>query len=610
MRQQPDSFAPFVRRHIGPGPDEQQTMLRRIGYHSLEELLEAAIPDSIRLRDGLNLPPAVSEEEATRQLAAIADANQPMRQMIGMGYYGTHTPAVIRRNVFESPAWYTAYTPYQPEISQGRLEALINFQTMVADLTGLPVAGASLLDEATAAAEAMTLTRRAGKSRSNVFVVDADVFPQTLSVLKTRAEPLGIELVVTPCDSPDDLPAEFFGVLLQNPGASGRLRDHTDVIAAAHDRGALAAVACDLLSLALLASPGTMGADVAVGSAQRFGVPLGFGGPHAGFMSVRKGLERSMPGRLVGVSKDAVGRPAYRLALQTREQHIRRERATSNICTAQVLLAVMASCYAVYHGPEGIRGIAEHAHGQAARLAEALRAASIGIAHDSFFDTVVAVVPGRAEEVVADAATRGVNLRSVDEDHVGVACDETTTDADLTQVLLAFGVDAALPAEGDTPRLATARTDDYLTHEVFSAHRSETSMLRYLRRLADVDYALDRGMIPLGSCTMKLNATSQMEPVSWPEFADIHPYAPADQSRGYARMITDLESWLAEVTGYDAVSLQPNAGSQGEFAGLLAIRAWHVDRGDTHRDVCLIPSSAHGTNAASAVMAGMRVVVV
>ncbi len=603
----PDSF---VRRHIGASADEQRRMLEAIGYGSVEELMDAAIPESIRWHGTLDLPPAATEAEALAELRALAARNRVVTSMIGLGYYDTITPAVIRRNVLENPAWYTAYTPYQPEISQGRLEALLNFQTVVADLTGLPIAGASLLDEATAAAEAMTLARRAGKARSNVYVVDADTLPQTLAVIVTRAEPLGIEVRVVDVDA-EELPEEFFGLHLQYPGASGVVRDHAALISAAHDRGALVSVAADLLALCVLREPGAIGADIAVGSAQRFGVPMGFGGPHAGYLSVRTGLERMLPGRLVGVSRDAGGDPAYRLALQTREQHIRRERATSNICTAQVLLAVIASMYAVYHGPDGLRAIAARVHGRAVRLAAGLRSSGVALAHEAFFDTVTAVVPGRALDIVAAAAERGVNLRLVDADRVGIACDEATTDEHLAAVWTAFGVrDGAAGVVADGLPDALTRTTRYLEHPVFLSHRSETAMLRYLRRLSDKDYALDRGMIPLGSCTMKLNATTEMEPISWPEFASLHPYAPASQTLGYAQLIDDLERWLAEVTGYDAVSVQPNAGSQGELAGLLAIRAYHRSRGDEHRDVCLIPSSAHGTNAASAVMAGMRVVVV
>ncbi|MEU5909903.1 aminomethyl-transferring glycine dehydrogenase [Micromonospora sp. NPDC047527] len=599
----------FATRHIGPGPDDERRMLEVVGHGSIDELMDAAIPEVIRWHGTLDLPEAATEAEAIAELRALAARNTVAVSMIGLGYHGTHTPAVIRRNVLEDPAWYTAYTPYQPEISQGRLEALLNFQTMVTDLTGLATANASMLDEGTAAAEAMTLARRASKSKSRVYVVDADTLPQTIAVISSRAEPLGIEVRVVDVDR-DELPAEFFGLHLQYPGASGAIRDHAALVEAAHAVGALVTVAADLLALTLLRAPGQIGVDIAAGTTQRFGVPMGFGGPHAGYLAVRSGLERMLPGRLVGVSRDADGNPAYRLALQTREQHIRREKATSNICTAQVLLAVMAGMYAVYHGPDGLRDIATRTHAMAARLAAGLRAGGVDVADVAFFDTITATVPGRAQRVVADAAQRGVNLRLVDADRVGMSCDETTTVAHLQAVWAAFGVpafdgdtDAALPAE-------LRRTTDFLTHPVFRSHHSETAMLRYLRRLSDFDYALDRGMIPLGSCTMKLNATTEMEPVSWAEFAHIHPFAPDAQTVGYREMIGQLESWLAEVTGYDAVSVQPNAGSQGELAGLLAIRSYHASRGESHRDVCLIPSSAHGTNAASAVMAGMRVVVV
>jgi glycine cleavage system P protein (glycine dehydrogenase) len=596
----------FARRHIGSSPDEQRRMLDTIGYGSVDELMDAAIPEAIRSTGRLELPEAASEAEAIAELRELASANRPLVSMIGLGYYGTHTPAVIRRNVLENPAWYTAYTPYQPEISQGRLEALLNFQTVVSDLTGLVTANASMLDEGTAAAEAMTLARRSSKNKSLVYAVDADTLPQSIAVIRTRAEPLGIEVRVVHLDE-DELPDAFFGLHLQYPGASGAIRDHAPLVEAAHARGALVTVAADLLALTLLRPPGEIGADIACGNTQRFGVPMGYGGPHAGYLAVRAGLERMLPGRLVGVSKDAAGNPAYRLALQTREQHIRREKATSNICTAQVLLAVMASMYAVYHGPEGLRAIARRTHERAALLAAGLRAGGVTTEHGAFFDTVTALVPGRAAEVVAAAAERGVNLRLVDPDRVGVSCDETTTVEHVRTVWAAFGVSGVDRAD---EALALRRSSDYLTHPVFHSHRSETAMLRYLRRLSDMDYALDRGMIPLGSCTMKLNATTEMEPVTWPEFADMHPFAPREQAAGYAALIGQLEAWLAELTGYDAVSVQPNAGSQGELAGLLAIRAYHHSRGDTHRDVCLIPSSAHGTNAASAVMAGMRVVVV
>ncbi|MEU4678702.1 aminomethyl-transferring glycine dehydrogenase [Micromonospora sp. NPDC023737] len=599
----------FATRHIGPGPDDERQMLETVGYSSIDELMDAAIPEVIRWHGTLDLPDPATEAEALAELRALAARNTVAVSMIGLGYHGTHTPGVIRRNVLEDPAWYTAYTPYQPEISQGRLEALLNFQTMVTDLTGLATANASMLDEGTAAAEAMTLARRGSKSKSNVYVVDADALPQTIAVIASRAEPLGIEVRVLDLDT-EELPGELFGLHLQYPGASGAVRDHAGLVEAAHAAGALVTVAADLLALTLLRAPGEIGADIAAGTTQRFGVPMGFGGPHAGYLAVRSGLERVLPGRLVGVSKDADGNRAYRLALQTREQHIRREKATSNICTAQVLLAVMAGMYAVYHGPDGLRKIAERTHEMAVRLASGLRGGGVEVVDVPFFDTVTAVVPGRAAEVVAAAAERGVNLRLVDADRVGISCDETTTHEHLATVYAAFGVptprgevEVALPA-------ALARTSQFLTHPVFNSHHSETAMLRYLRRLADFDYALDRGMIPLGSCTMKLNATTEMEPVSWAEFAHIHPFAPAEQTAGYRDMISQLEGWLAEVTGYDAVSVQPNAGSQGELAGLLAIRAYHRGRGEGHRDVCLIPSSAHGTNAASAVMAGMRVVVV
>ncbi|MFI6244160.1 aminomethyl-transferring glycine dehydrogenase [Micromonospora sp. NPDC050795] len=599
----------FATRHIGPGPDDERRMLEVVGHDSIDELMDAAIPEVIRWHGTLDLPEAATEAETIAELRALAARNTVAVSMIGLGYHGTHTPAVIRRNVLEDPAWYTAYTPYQPEISQGRLEALLNFQTMVTDLTGLATANASMLDEGTAAAEAMTLARRASKSKSGVYVVDADALPQAIAVITSRAVPLGIDVRVLDVER-DELPAEFFGLHLQYPGASGAVRDHAGLVEAAHAVGALVTVAADLLALTLLRAPGEIGADIAAGTTQRFGVPMGFGGPHAGYLAVRSGLERMLPGRLVGVSRDADGNPAYRLALQTREQHIRREKATSNICTAQVLLAVMAGMYAVYHGPDGLRAIATRTHAMAARLAAGLRAGGVDVADVAFFDTVTATVPGRAAEVVAAAAERGVNLRLVDADRVGVSCDETTTDAHLAQVWAAFGV-PAFDADGDAALpVDLTRTTDFLTHPVFRSHHSETAMLRYLRRLSDFDYALDRGMIPLGSCTMKLNATTEMEPVSWAEFANIHPFAPDTQTVGYREMIGQLESWLAEVTGYDAVSVQPNAGSQGELAGLLAIRSYHASRGQTHRDVCLIPSSAHGTNAASAVMAGMRVVVV
>ncbi|MER6606029.1 aminomethyl-transferring glycine dehydrogenase [Streptomyces sp. NPDC000927] len=608
---------PFEQRHIGPDAEAQSKMLAQVGYGSLDELTAAAVPDVIKSAEALALPGARTEAEVLAELRALADRNQVLAPMIGLGYHGTFTPPVILRNVMENPAWYTAYTPYQPEISQGRLEALLNFQTMVADLTGLPTSGASLLDEGTAAAEAMALSRRVGKVKDGVFLVDADALPQTIAVVETRAEPTGVEVVVA--DLTDGIPAELaergvFGVLVQYPGASGAVRDPRRVIEQARELGAIVTVAADLLALTLLTSPGELGADIAVGTTQRFGVPMGFGGPHAGYMAVREKFARSLPGRLVGVSVDADGNKAYRLALQTREQHIRREKATSNICTAQVLLAVMAGMYAVYHGPDGLRLIARRTHRYATVLAAGLRAAGAEIVTESYFDTLTVRVPGRAADIVAAARERGVNLRLVDADLVSVACDETTTRTQIAAVWAAFGaggdIDALDADAADALPENLLRADEFLTHPVFHQHRSETAMLRYLRGLADRDYALDRGMIPLGSCTMKLNATTEMEPITWPEFGALHPFAPAEQAQGFLTLIRELEERLAEVTGYDKVSIQPNAGSQGEFAGLLAVRAYHRANGDEQRTVCLIPSSAHGTNAASAVMAGMKVVVV
>ncbi|MER7540878.1 aminomethyl-transferring glycine dehydrogenase [Streptomyces sp. NPDC097704] len=608
---------PFEQRHIGPDTEARAKMLAQVGYGSLDELTAAAVPDVIKNAEALGLPAARTEAEVLAELRTLADRNQVLAPMIGLGYYGTFTPPVILRNVMENPAWYTAYTPYQPEISQGRLEALLNFQTMVADLTGLPTAGSSLLDEGTAAAEAMALSRRIGKVKNGVYLIDADALPQTIAVIETRAEPTGVEVVVA--DLSEGIPAEVaergvFGVLLQYPGASGAVRDIKPLIDAAHELGAIVTVAADLLALTLLTSPGELGADIAVGTTQRFGVPMGFGGPHAGYMAVQDKHVRSMPGRLVGVSVDADGNKAYRLTLQTREQHIRREKATSNICTAQVLLAVMAGMYAVYHGPDGLKQIAARTHRYAAILAAGLTAGGVEVVHGSYFDTLAVRVPGKADEVVAAAREAGVNLYRADADLVYVSCDETTTRAQLAAVWGAFGVTADVAAldaaTEDALPAGLLRSDAYLTHPVFHAHRSETSMLRYLRKLADRDYALDRGMIPLGSCTMKLNATTEMEPVTWPEFGQIHPFAPVEQAQGYVTLITELEERLAEVTGYDKVSIQPNAGSQGELAGLLAVRAYHRANGDEQRTVCLIPSSAHGTNAASAVMAGMKVVVV
>nr|WP_318244403.1 aminomethyl-transferring glycine dehydrogenase [Oerskovia merdavium] len=599
---------------------EVAAMLAELGYDSLDALVDAAVPDSIRTDRPLDLPAARTETEVLADLRAIAAKNVVKRQMIGLGYYGTITPPVIRRNVLESPAWYTAYTPYQPEISQGRLEALLNFQTVVLDLTGLEVANASLLDEATAVAEAVALMWRAAKGGAGVVALDSELFPQTVAVTRARAESVGLPVVVV--DLSQGLAAglaaagaadeKLIGVVLQQSGASGVVRDLRPLVAETKDRGGLVTIAADLLALTLLVSPGELGADVAVGSAQRFGVPLFYGGPHAAFMAVRKGLERSLPGRLVGVSVDADGDQAYRLALQTREQHIRREKATSNICTAQALLAIVASMYAVYHGPAGLREIAERVHSRAVALANGLRAAGVEVGHDVFFDTVSAVVPGRAAALVAAAADAGINVYNPDTHHVQIACDETTTPDDVLALVEVFATGQDLEFEGGGSVLPAdlLRTTDYLTHPVFHRHRSETAMLRYLRSLSDKDLALDRTMIPLGSCTMKLNATAEMEAISWPEFADVHPFVPAEQALGYAELIEGLQSQLAEITGYAGVSVQPNAGSQGEFAGLLAIRDYHRSCGEEGRDVCLIPASAHGTNAASAALAGMRVVVV
>ncbi len=600
----------FAARHIGPDADAIATMLDVIGVGSLDELADKALPAGILdavgaegLAPGLeHLPPAATEEEALAELRALAESNTVAVSMIGQGYFDTLTPPVLTRNILENPAWYTAYTPYQPEISQGRLEALLNFQTMVSDLTGLDVANASMLDEGTAAAEAMTLMHRAVKGPSNRLAVDADVYAQTAAVIATRAEPLGIEIVTA--DLRAGLPdGDFFGVIVQLPGASGRVQDWSALVTEAHERGALVAVGADLLATTLIAPPGEFGADVAFGTTQRFGVPMGFGGPHAGYLAVHTKHARQLPGRLVGVSVDRDGSPAFRLSLQTREQHIRRDKATSNICTAQVLLAVIAAMYASYHGAAGLTAIARRVHGQAAKIAAAL---GDSLVHDTFFDTVLAKVPGRADEILTAAKAAGINLWKVDADHVSVACDEATTDAHVAAVLEAFAATPVQPAGVD---IAT-RTSDFLTHPAFHLYRTETSMMRYLRSLADKDIALDRSMIPLGSCTMKLNAAAEMEPITWPEFAKQHPFAPASDNPGLRRLIADLQDWLTGITGYDEISLQPNAGSQGEYAGLLAIQAYHRDNGQADRDVCLIPSSAHGTNAASAALVGMRVVVV
>jgi glycine dehydrogenase len=619
----------FVRRHIGPTSDERALMLAVVGAPDLDALLADTVPASILSRPGttsdddhndrgLSLPPPRNVDDVLTELRAIMAGDARRTSLIGMGYYGTRTPLVVQRNVLENPAWYTAYTPYQPEISQGRLEALLNFQTMVADLTGFDLANASLLDEATAAAEAMTMARRLAKSRSNRFVVHHDTHPQTIAVLQTRAEPVGIELVV---GDVDDLADECFGALFSLPTSSGALPDWRLAIDVVHGHGGLAVVATDLLACVLMATPASVGADIAIGSSQRFGVPMGFGGPHAAFIATGERSARALPGRLVGVSTDAAGRPALRLALQTREQHIRREKATSNICTAQVLLANIAGLYACWHGPEGLRRIAERVHRLTSIVAEAVRHSGVArLVNDTWFDTLQVVVPD-ADEVHAHAQRLGYDLRRVDATTVGVSLDETSTLQTLRDVLamVAPGVHAdVLLGESsiDTIDIDVAdglparRADDLLPHQVFRRYHTEHEMLRYLRRLADRDLALDRTMIPLGSCTMKLNATAEMVPITWPEFAMPHPYAPDDQTEGYRTMIGQLEAMLVDITGYDAISLQPNAGSQGEFAGLLAIRAYHRSRGDHQRTVCLIPSSAHGTNAASAVMAGMDVVVV
>ncbi|MCS4505324.1 Glycine dehydrogenase (decarboxylating) [wastewater metagenome] len=607
----------FLGRHIGPDAGERRRMLETVGAEGMEALIARALPEDIRMDAPLALDGPRSEAEVIDELGRMAARNEVKRSFIGAGYYGTHTPTVIQRNVLENPAWYTAYTPYQPEISQGRLEALLNFQTMVMDLTAMEIANASLLDESTAAAEAMTLCQRVNRrNRGNVFIVDANCHPQTIDVLRGRAAPLGIEVEVR--DPGQGLPESgFFGVLLQYPGTDGAVRDPSAAIEAAHAADAMAVVATDLLALTLLTPPGEMGADVVVGSAQRFGVPLFFGGPHAAFMATRDRHKRALPGRLVGVSVDAHGDPAYRLALQTREQHIRREKATSNICTAQALLAVIAAMYAVYHGPDGLTRIARRVHRLGAILAQGLRELGWGVVDAPFFDTIAVDAGDAADGRLAAAMDAGYNLRDLGAGRIGIALDETATREDVAALLAVFADDAAVPEVAaldervaDALPAGLARQSAFLTHPVFHRYRSETEMLRYLRRLADYDLALDRAMIPLGSCTMKLNATTEMLAVSWAAFSGIHPFAPAAQTGGYRELFADLERMLCAVTGYDAVSLQPNAGAQGEYAGLLAIRDYHRDRGEPERDVCLIPSSAHGTNPASAQMAGMRVVVV
>nr|WP_255372168.1 aminomethyl-transferring glycine dehydrogenase [Demequina sp. NBRC 110053] len=604
----------FADRHIGPDETGIEAMLDAIGVPSLAVLAEQAVPESIRQDDVLVLPDPLTEHATLAALQRFAQRNQVHIQMIGQGYFDTITPMVIRRNVLENPAWYTAYTPYQAEISQGRLEAMLNFQTMVSDLTALPVAGASLLDEATAVAEAVLLMRRAVKGKDGgVVVLDAECLPQTIAVVEAHAEAIGLRLEVQELGEDWTAPEDLVGLVIQQPGVTGVLREPEPFIEAAHAVGAQVTIACDLLALTMIKAPGEVGADIAVGSAQRFGVPLFFGGPHAAFMSVREGLERQLPGRLVGVSVDADGRRAYRLALQTREQHIRRDRATSNICTAQALLAIISGFYAIHHGPDGLRAIAQQVHATAVTLADALAAAGVTIKHEHFFDTIVAEVAGGADSVIARADAQGINLRKVDDDHVAMACDEVTS-LDILDVLVECVTATKRHAVYTAPRVAIPRsqrrTSEYLTHPIFSMYRSETSLMRYMRRLADRDLALDRTMIPLGSCTMKLNAAVEMAPISWPGFARIHPFAPSSQTAGYRDMVAQLEGWLADITGYAAVSVQPNSGAQGEYAGLLAIRAYHRDNGHAERDVCLIPASAHGTNAASAALAGLRVVVV
>ena len=600
----------FVERHIGPNDEEIARMLEVIGLDSLEALTDAVVPADIR-NDTLGLAAAMTEEEALAKIRAVAKKNKVFRSFIGQGYYGTHVPQVILRNILENPAWYTAYTPYQAEISQGRMEALINFQTMCAELTGMDIANASLLDEATAAAEAMTLAKRAGRSKSNLYYVSDRVHPQTLEVLRTRAAGLGIELQVGPEDKAAE--ADCFAVLLQYPDTFGRIGDYRALTEAVHARGGLVTVTVDLLALALIASPGDWGADIVVGNTQRFGVPFGFGGPHAAFLACRDAYKRNMPGRLIGVSVDAQGNPAYRLTLQTREQHIRREKATSNICTAQVLLAVMAGMYAVYHGPEGLKRIARRTHRLTAILAAALGKAGVAVGGE-FFDTLH-ITGVDAAAIHAKARAAGINLREIDSGSIGISLDETTTRADVVALAGLFGasiddIDALDADTADALPAALARESAFMQHPVFNTHHSEHELLRYMRQLADKDLALDRTMIPLGSCTMKLNASAEMVPITWPEFANIHPLAPADQTGGYRELIDGLEKMLAEITGYDAVSFQPNSGAQGEFAGLMAISAYHRSRGEEQRDVCLIPDSAHGTNPASAQMVGMRVVVV
>ena len=597
----------FQQRHIGTSTAQQEEMATSAGFDSVAQLIDTAVPDNIKLPQALNLPDPLTEREALLKLRAYADQNKVLRSCIGMGYYDTTTPPVLLRNVFENPGWYTAYTPYQPEISQGRLETLLTFQQVIIDLTGMPLANASLLDEATAAAEAMTLMQRMNrKSKSTNFVVASDCHPQTLSLIQTRAEPLGIEVHIVDPEAIETV-TDAFGVLVQYPGSYGEVRDLTETISCCHQNNVLVGVASDLLALTVLKSPGSMGADVVLGSSQRFGVPMGYGGPHAAFFATRDEFKRSMPGRVIGVSVDSTGRQALRMAMQTREQHIRREKATSNICTAQALLAIMAGLFAMYHGPQGLRGIGERVHGLTSDLAASLKAGGYTLINETWFDTVCVAVDNAAD-VINEAESLGFNFRKIDENHIGVSLDETTTPDELVQICTVFGVDRDSGTTG-VPE-SVARAVDYLSHPLFHDYRTETEMLRYLKRLENKDISLTRAMIPLGSCTMKLNAAAEMIPVSWPEFARIHPFAPSHQVTGYHAMLQELSHWLTECTGYDAMSLQPNSGAQGEYAGLMAIRRYHRARGDAHRNVCLIPTSAHGTNPASAVMAGMKVVLV
>ena len=597
------------RRHIGPSPQEMADMLKIIGYKTLDQLIDDTVPPAIRQDEPLDWGPAMTERDALFHMREVAGKNKVLTSLIGQGYYGTTTPPVILRNILENPAWYTAYTPYQPEISQGRLEALLNFQTMVSDLTGLEIANASLLDESTAAAEAMTMARRSSKSPCNAVFVDENCHPQNIAVVRTRAQPLGIEVIV---DQPDNLKAdEVFGAIFQYPGTYGHVRDFTDLIAKLHEAKALAILIADPLALALLKSPGEMGADIAVGSTQRFGVPMGYGGPHAAYMASKDAYKRSMPGRIIGASIDSRGKNAYRLALQTREQHIRREKANSNVCTAQALLAVIASMYAVYHGPDGIKAIAQSVHRKTARLAKGLESLGYTVEPEVFFDTITVDVGALQGVIMSAAVANGVNLRRIGSTRVGISLDEQTRPETLEGVWRAFGGDMKDDSEANREyRLpeANLRESAYLTHPIFHLNRAEAEITRYMRRLADRDLALDRAMIPLGSCTMKLNATIEMLPVTWPEFSDLHPFVPADQAEGYAEMIADLNDKLCQITGYDAISQQPNSGAQGEYAGLLTIRAYHESRGEGHRNICLIPTSAHGTNPASAQMAGWKVV--